>query len=55
MTREGGSCPFTGRVDESLADQIREVEPDSLELARIISKSISEGTKGVSEEARQKV
>ena len=55
MTRERGSCPLTGRVDESLADQLQEVEPDSLELAHIISQSISEGIKGVSEEARQKV
>ena len=38
-----------------LYNERREGEPDALELAHIISQSFSEGIKGVSEEARQKV
>jgi len=55
MTREGGSCPFTGKVDMLLVIRGQAGEPDVLELARIIAQSFSEGIKGVLEEARQMV
>jgi len=55
MIHEGGFCPFTGRVEMSLFIQGQEGEPDSLELACIISQPLSEGIKWVSEEARTEV
>jgi len=55
MTREGGSCPFTGRVDQWLFLQGHAGEPELLELAHIITQSIPKGIEGVSERARQKV
>ena len=55
MFRETGFCPFTGKTDQSLASMIHGVDSDVMELAHIVSESLSEGIKGVSEEARQEV
>jgi len=51
MVREGGFCPPSGRVDESIWNG--QAEPDTLEVAHIISQSHSEGIRGGSEAARQ--
>jgi len=63
MTREGGSCPFTGRIDKKRFAEGQPGHPESLEVAHIITQSFSKGTKevsseeieGESERARQKV
>ena len=56
MTRENGRCPVSGRVDgKYISEQDDPTKLDRLELARIISQSISKGIRGGSEEARQKV
>jgi len=53
MVREGGFCPPSGRVDESMWNG--QAEPDTLEVAHIISQSLSEGIRGGSEAAHQEV
>ena len=56
MTRENGRCPVSGRVDmDHISEKDDPTKVDSLELAHIISQSISKGIRGGSEEARQKV
>ena len=55
MSREKGSCPFTGRVDQWLFLQGQAGEPELLELAHIVTQPFSKGIEGVSERACQKV
>jgi len=53
MAREEYVCPLTGKVDVSQDDD--EAEWDLLQTTHIISRSLSERTKGVSEAMQREV